>query len=248
MTQSSQNGRVAFSHRPASALERASASVTLFVICSLLLIALLVRPDLELEEVVPERDWLLETAQVWLWLITAIVAAVGCLLQPTRRGLLLLTWIAALGLFAGLRELDLHVLVNPKNIHLLGLSEEQAVRFRSRWWLEGQAPLSVRLGWAAVFLVVGTMLVAPFALARYPWLRQLRRKDLFPWLIAGGFLMMFLAFLLDDVIGRPLQRAGVDLDLAEESTELLGGLLIFFSAITLALRKVDLCLPGSPSD
>ncbi len=239
---------MAFNQRSATQAGRVGVALGSFTFSALLLVALLIRPNLELQAVVAERNWLLETAQVWLWLLTALVAAVGCFFQPTRRGLLLLTWLAFVALLAGLRELDLHVVLNPANIHLLGLSEEQAVRFRSRWWLDGETSLALRLGWAAVFLIVGAMLLTPFALAGYPWSRQLRGRACFPWLIVSGFLTLGLAFFFDDAIGRPLQRAGVDLDLLEESTELLGQLLILLGVVRLALGKVDLCLPEPSPD
>jgi hypothetical protein len=244
MTQAPTTGSRPFSRRQTTALGRVATATILLLLSGGLFIAILVRPTLDLPTVAYEDMRLLEVPQAWLWLVVAVLAGMGALRQTHRRGLLLLTWLGVIAVLAGLREMDLHVLLNPEHSHWLGIAPESAVRFRSRWWLEGPAPVTVRFAWAVAFLATGLLLVLPFALARYPWPRQLRRGRRFPWLVVGGFALLACGFLLDDAIGRPLDDAGiVDLSVLEEILELAGELLILVAVALLALGRVDLCIP-----
>lgn len=246
MTQLSPRDRVAFSDRPASSTSRFVVALALLALAFILLVAIIARPGMDLDAVIAERHVRVEAIQAWLWVIIAAVAALGCLRQTRRRGLLLLCWLAIAAVLGGLRELDLHVVLNPENIHLLGLKEEQAVHFGTRWWFGSETPMGLRLSWGLVFLLAGALALGPFILARYPWPRQLRCGARFPWLVTLGFLLLLCGFLIDDV-GRPLRKAGVKLSLAEEVIELVGQLLLFASVVLLTLRKVDLVLPAGES-
>lgn len=210
----------------------------------LLVWAALARPAMDLAFVVPERYRTIEAAQVVLWVLVGVVASVGCARQRVRRGALLGLWLAVLALFAGLRELDLHAVLNPPNIHLLGLEEDQAVRFRLDWWTDGDVSGRLRLAWAGVLLALAALPVVPFALARYPWGKRLLARRPFAWLIVGGLGTLGLAYVGDDLLRPVLQAAGASLDLGEESVELVGQGLILAGAGLLVFRRVDLTLPG----
>ncbi|MEM1184502.1 MAG: hypothetical protein AAGI53_05820 [Planctomycetota bacterium] len=193
------------------------------------------RPDLILEDAVPETFHGLEWAQVWLWIGIAFVTLVGALTQQRRRGVLLSLWLGSLATLAAIRELDLHVVLNPENIHLLGLSADQAVRFRMDWWLSGETSIALRAAWAGVFAVAGSLVVLPFAFARYPWPRRLLRGDRFAWCIVGSIGLLGAAFAGDDLL-RGLGLTG----LAEELTELLAQIPFLCGAALLALRRARL--------
>lgn len=103
----------------------------------------------------------------------------------------------------------------------------------------------MRLAWAAAIAIVASIVVIPFALARYPWPSRLLKLDPLPWLLGGAALAMALAFALDDFIGRPFTRRGYDMGTWEESLELLGGLLAAAWIAWIASGRADLRCDGA---
>ncbi|MEL7472901.1 MAG: hypothetical protein AAGK04_06230, partial [Planctomycetota bacterium] len=83
------------------------------------------RPDMDLDGLVAEHGWL-EWSQPWLWVVTGAVCALTCLTRRPRRDLLVAGWMTLLSLLAGLREMDLHAVLNPENIAMLGIASEHA--------------------------------------------------------------------------------------------------------------------------
>jgi hypothetical protein len=232
--------------RPASARLTASVAAPLLILATLAVAFIAFRaPSLELDEVVEETHDLLEWIAVGVWVAGAGVAAWAATRQRSWRMVLLAAWFGVLSLLATLRELDLHVVLNPANIHLIGLDAAQAVRFRLDWWTDPATPIGLRAVWGAVFLVVGAAVVLPFALARYPWFTGLRARHPFPWLVAVAFGLLAASYALDDFIGRPLARVGVDVALFEEIGELIGPCVLVAAVVLLGLRGGRSA--GSPS-
>jgi hypothetical protein len=203
------------------------------------------RPGMELDEVVEETFSIIEWSQVGAWIATALLAAVAVARQRSGRLLLVSAWFGVVSLFAGMRELDLHVVLNPANIHLLGLDESQAVRFRLDWWTDGSVSMALKAAWAVVLGGALLLLIAPFALARFPWFVRFFRRDPFAWLVACGFGLLAASYVLDDFLGRPLGRIGISVGLVEETGELAGQCVLLIAVGLLAARRIT---PGREPD
>ncbi len=227
-------------HPSARPLGRLPRALSVAGLSGLLLLAVWVsveRPLVQLENVFTEKWYFLEKAQLvaWLALIASTVAAAARV--RARQGLLLALWLGVAGSLAVARELDLHAVLNPPNIHIIGLKPEQAVHFRIDWWDDPSVSLLLKLGWGGVFLAIGAALLAPFIAARYRWVRRIWRKEPFPCLIAGGLMMLFLGYISDDVIGRALRESGIRLSGVEEVFELMGVVLLATAAGVLAIYR-----------
>ena len=203
------------------------------------------RPGMELDEVVEETFSIIEWSQVGAWIATGLLASVAVARQRSGRRLLISAWVGVVSLFAGMRELDLHVVLNPANIHLLGLDESQAVRFRLDWWTDRSVSVALKAAWAAVLGGAALLVIAPFALARFPWIVRFFRRDPFSWLVACGFGMLAASYVLDDFVGRPLARVGISVGLVEETGELAGQCLLVLAVCLLAARRIT---PGREPD
>ena len=213
---------------------RAGAGVALALGAAMLAWATHARPGMDLQAVVPETYIRLEFAQSLVWIGAVAACALAAARAPTRRIALLAAWLGAVGLAAGLREVDLHVLLNPANIHLLGLAPEQAVRFRLDWWTDRTVSAPLKLAWAGVLLLLPAAILVPFALARHPWVRRLLDRDAFTWLIAAGLGTLACGYALDDLLRFV---AWEHLSLAEEIAELIGPGLLLGAAGLLALGR-----------
>lgn len=203
------------------------------------------KPSLELDEVVAETFSVIEWSQVGVWIVTALLAAVAVARQRSGRLLLISAWFGVVSLFAGMRELDLHVVLNPANIHMLGLDESQAVRFRLDWWTDESVPIGLKAVWAVVLGTAALLVIAPIALARFPWIRRFFRRDPFAWLVATGFGLLAASYVIDDFLGRPLARVGIGVGLVEELGELAGQCFLVVAVGLLAMRKIT---PGVTPD
>lgn len=191
--------------------------------------------DLELTEVVEEVYTALEWGEVGLWIVIALASLTVCVTHPKRRGVLLGMWLGVLACLATLREMDLHVLLNPGNIHYLGLEPDQAVRFRLDWWTDSQTSIALRAAWAAVLGSVGLAAALPFALAGYPWPRRLLNFDRFAWFVSAGLGLLVLAYVGDDLLAN-----GRVPELAEELIEVSGQVLLLIAVVLLALRRAPM--------
>lgn len=210
-----------------------------------LLFATIRASDIALRSVVPEPDSGLEPVQPYLWALSAALATIATARQPTNRGLLLALWLGAISTLAGLRELDLHAVLNPDNIHLIGLDPAHAVRFRLDWWLSSSpATISARIAWGTILLALGALLILPFALARYPWPSALLARRAFAVTVASGFALLAAGYAIDDLIARDIERWSRLATHLEESLEFLGQLALLCAIAALALQRVDLTAPG----
>lgn len=209
----------------------ATGSVTLIA-------AIAIRPSLNLNAK-SEAYSIIEPTQPYAWLMVASVATIACAAQATRRGTLLALWIATLASAAGLRELDLHTLINPDSIHLIGINPDFGVRFRIDWWL-GEAPPLARPVWATMFAAGFAITVLPFAFAHYPWPQKLLKRDPFASLIALGFAALAAAYVIDDLLRPLFVNADLLQDALEEAAETTAPLLLLTAAIILATNRASL--------
>lgn len=194
------------------------------------------RHGLVLRQVVDETYSIIEWAEVEIWLLTAFAAAWAATRQARWRMLALAGWFGVVSVAAGLRELDLHVVLNPANIHLLGLDASQAVRFRLDWWTDAATPVGLRVVWGLILLAAASLVIVPLAIARYPWFERMYARELFSWMVAAGFGCLAGAYVMDDFLGRPLARRGISVGLVEESTELLGQIVLLGAVFLLGAR------------
>lgn len=207
----------------------AAAGVLAVVITAIL------RSRMELDHVVAEEG-VLELFHPWGWAICGAISALGCWRGGARRDVWFFFWTAFLSMIAGMRELDLHVVVNPDNIHMLGLSRDHAVRFRSRWWLSAETGVVTRLAWGLVFLVLATGFFLPLVLARVRWKRLVLGMDAFAWTFGAACGFLALGYVMDDIILRLFQSPPSWGKLAEETAETIG-VAILAGALVLALRE-----------
>lgn len=200
-------------------------------------------PALGLEHIMVEHHPVLEAIQTYIWLGVCLVAPVGCLLQRRWRGVFLLAWIASTAMLMGLRELDLQVVVNPDNIHVIGVPAEYAMHWRTRWLINPEVPLAVKSVWILIWTLVVGMVLVPFGLSRYPWTIAARRPDKAAWTLAGGFGLLGLAYLIDG--GKPGQPFlfGLDFPTVEELFETAGVLLFLVWTSILAFGRPNLFIP-----
>ncbi|GAB4519222.1 MAG: hypothetical protein Tsb0013_23190 [Phycisphaerales bacterium] len=207
---------------------------------ALLGLAWIASPGLDLHNVTDEAHPVQEGAQIACWLLVGVIAALGAQRQRRFRGLLLLVWIGATALVLGLRELDLQVVVNTDNIHLLGLEPHHAMHWKTEWLLDPSVPIGVKLAWCAVITLALAAVILPFALARYPWPTALLRLDAFAWTLTAGFMMLALGFFVDGYLEQQFVDAGWNHTLIEERIESLGVLLILVWTTLLAFGRPDL--------
>lgn len=179
-----------------------------------------------------QENGLLEDVSVCLWaasMITAFWASVRGLDSQAR---LLAFWSGWVALLAGLRELDMHILLNPVHLGTWG------VRYRIDWWLNGEISPVLKLVWLTILFAA----VAPFV---YPLWKM--RRHLIPRVLSGepavGLLglssvFLFMGVVMDDFL-RPVHFQNPDLkQIIEETSELIGAVLYAAGAVIQWRRPV----------
>jgi len=197
-------------------------------------LAVAVLGSLEASNRVPETS-VLEGPQPWIWVAVGLTAGLASFRPNRRRDLWFALWIGAASCLAALRELDLHVLLNPENIEVLGLRPEQAMRYRLDWWTDGSVPGSLKLAWGALLAIVGMVLFIPLLLARVRWRRLLLGFDGFAWCVALGVVMLFAGMVADDLLRATGIGGTLALQTVEEALELCGSICILV-AVGLLVR------------
>lgn len=195
----------------------------------------ILRPRMELEHVFAEEG-AMELFHPWAWALCGTISAIGCLRGEARRDVWFFFWTAFLALIAGMRELDLHVVVNPDNIHYLSLSRDHAVHFRIDWWLSAETGVLTRLVWGTAFLVLATGFFLPLVLARVRWKRLVLGLDSFALTFGAACGFLGLGYVMDDIILRLFQTPPAWGQRAEELSETVGVLLLA-CALALAVRE-----------
>ncbi len=199
----------------------------------------LTRSSIQLEHVV-EEEGVLELFHPWGWLMVGALAAVGCAgwgaRGGTRRDVWFCFWMVMLSTLAGFRELDMHVVLNPDNIHYLGLAPEDAVHFRSDWWTNPETSLPLRIAWGLVGLIAATGFLSALVLARVRWKRLVLRLDAFAWTFGIGCGFLALGYVVDDIILRQYAETPAWGHDVEEGAETLG-IAIMVVSMALLLRE-----------
>lgn len=183
---------------------------------------------------------ILESLSVLLWMLAAAIA-IGAALQKRlvgNRGLAF--WMGCVAGLAGLRELDLHVWLNPDHLGSWG------VRFRLDWWWGGSASLWLKLGWATVFVVVAGLLTGPPLRLHRQLLRRLQAGEVVLGLLALSVIFLVLGFLIDDLLRAVRIFDHRSKQLFEETCELVGA--AFYATSTLALWQRPTSAPRASSE
>ena len=177
-----------------------------------------------LHPLVSEEGWLERLSWVF-WLLSVIVALATLRRWPTRPDRLLAGWTALVALLAFLRELDLHVFLNPKHLG------SYAVRYRIDWWLNGDVSFWLKIGWLCVFLtLLAALLYPPWAL-RLRVFRMARRGDAVVGLFFLAAGLSVLGVITDDLLrGSKLIPFAVR-QTVEEGSEMFGAAAFFASAL-----------------
>jgi hypothetical protein len=147
------------------------------------------------------------------------------------------SWMGLIALLAFLRELDLHVALNPEVLGRFG------VRYRIDWWLDGSVSLWLKLGWLAVFFPLVLALVYPPWALRGRILRLTQEGDAVVGFLFLAFGMSFLGFVFDDLL-RKVVSIGIR-QVAEESAEAFGAAAFLASAILRSSRLVAAARKGA---
>jgi hypothetical protein len=177
-----------------------------------------------LHPLVSEDGWL-ESLSWGFWLLSAIVALATLRRWPTRPDRLLAGWTALVALLAFLRELDLHVFLNPKHLG------NYAVRYRIDWWLNGDVSFWLKIGWLTVFLALLTALLYPPWALRLRVFRMARRGDPVVGLFFLAVGLSVLGIVTDDLLrGSKMIPFGVR-QTVEEGSEMLGAAAFFASTL-----------------
>jgi hypothetical protein len=174
----------------------------------------------------------MEMLSLVCWAVAMWLAGVAFLKQRTSPDRLAAGWTGLLALLAFLRELDLHVALNPEVLGPYG------VRYRIDWWLDGRVSFWLKLGWAVAFLAL------LFALLYPPWaLRQriftlARQADPMVGLFFLAIAMSMIGFVFDDLL-RKTKFFSVELrQTAEETSEMLGAAAFMASAVLRCPRSI----------
>ena len=177
-----------------------------------------------------QEQGVIERLSLLFWALSGLVAAWGAARATHRAVRLLAIWLGSLAVLAALREMDAHILVNPRYLGDLG------VRFRLDWWTDGNVRVWLKLGWTALFLGVALLTVyPPLKLRRSLWLQTRQGSPAIGLLVAAvGFLAM--GFVIDDLL-RPVRFINLDIkQLVEETSETIGAALYAVATVLLARR------------
>lgn len=173
---------------------------------------------------------ILEWLSVICWMAAGLVAFATIWRTPDPPSRILGLWMAWLAGLAAMRELDLHIYLNPQSLGAWG------VRFRMDWWSNSGVSIWLKVAWAAVFLIVFIPAVWPPLRLGRVLLNLWRRGDALMGLLALSVVFLALGFVIDDIL-RPVRVVSHDnKQLAEESTEAIGA-CIYFAATLVHWRR-----------
>jgi hypothetical protein len=184
----------------------------------------------------------LENISLVFWVTSSLVSFAAAFKRGTRDSRIVAVWIGWIAALAAMRELDLHIWLNPKHLGSLG------VRYRIDWWLDGDVNFWLKLGWATLFIVALFLtFYAPMKLHRV-LAGLLRKGDAFAGLLAVSIMFLVFGFIIDDIL-RTVQVVSLGTkQLMEETTETIGAALFLFAVVVhwqhpLAKRQV----PSAPA-
>jgi len=160
---------------------------------------------------ISDEGHVVETLQAGLWGFSALVALLAIARQPASADRGFAAWMAAVGLVALWRALDLHVVLN----------QLFPVRFKSLWLLDPTVPWWHRTTWVVLGIGLATALVAPLWRRCGPLMALLCGGDAGIGLIAIALACLVLGYVVDDVVGRGLVLSRSHSRIIEETIALL---------------------------
>jgi|GEM_PF-1755418 hypothetical protein len=171
------------------------------------------------------ENGILEDASIVFWICSCIVSFAAAIRFPARSSRLISIWTGWISALAAMRELDLHIWLNPKKLGAYG------VRYRIDWWLDGNVSFWLKLGWATLFVLAFYLTFnAPLKL-RASLFKLLRRGDAFLGAFAAAIVFLMFGFVIDDIL-RPVQVIPLGTkQLFEETSEMIGAILFLFAIL-----------------
>lgn len=162
-----------------------------------------------------EELGLLELIQLGVWCLAVLSAGVVAPRIQNAKAFWSTVFLGVLCVLALMRELDMHILLNPKTLGDWG------VRFRWDWWVSLSAPVLPRLMWAAIAGVTFVAVFVPFWKSRgKPDFSKAR-----PRLFVLALVFLFLGFSADHLIRHFMLSETVRF--FEEYFELIGSVLVW---------------------
>lgn len=193
------------------------------------------------------ENGVLENVSVLCWILSCIVAFWAALRSTGPGSRLMAAWTGWLAAVAALRELDLHMLLNPQRLGALG------VRYRPAWWMDGSVSFWLKLGWATVFLTFSFLVVYPPLRLRRFLFRLFREGDALTGLLALSVVFLAFGFVVDEILPRVRFVSHVTRQLIEETSETIGA--IFYCAsmvlqwrrpLAMRLHEAGFTIEGAP--
>ena len=166
----------------------------------------------------------IEMLSVGFWAVAIIFSLATIYRWRERNDRLLAICLGTVALLAGLRELDLHHALGPDVFGAYGM------RFRIRWWLDGDVSFVLKVGWLIIFAILGMMLGYPPWKVRPPLLTAARRGNaMVGWFILAVFFCGLGGFIDDQLRGTTFISGDLR-GLTEETSEMVGALAYAVSA------------------
>lgn len=135
--------------------------------------------------------------------------------------------LAALVAYA--READFHTVLNPR---YLG---EWGMRYRADWWLNGQVPLWLKLGWGVALATPVVALGLLVRASRVQPIEAVRHPTPFVWLALACVGLYAVGYALDDLLGRGLFVPSWVTMFVEEGSELLAAGVVLLICVPTAV-------------
>jgi hypothetical protein len=184
-----------------------------------------------------------ETLSVIFWIGAVLLCLRALFHWHDRLDQLIFKWLCLISGLSAARELDAHILLNPKHFGQYG------VRYRIDWFFSNkfEASILLKLMWGAIFIVVLAFLFAPLFIWRKPMIRLIRNGDTAAGLFLLGITALAIGFIFDDIL-RGTHFMSVNLRRAIEETSEMLGAIFFFGGIFCLLWKPPSQLFGAQAE
>jgi len=162
------------------------------------------------------EDGIIEWLSVGCWIAAILICFLALLRHHSQGDRLVFWWCVLICALAAARELDAHVLLNPKYLGQFG------VHYKPRWFLSSEVNILLRLSWFSLFLMLGGSIISPLVVLRQSILRLIRSGDVAAGLFLLSAIGLATGFVFDDTL-REITLLDRDVRQAiEEIAELLG--------------------------
>lgn len=167
-------------------------------------------------DVLYREGGILETLAVVLWASSIGLCGYVALGVAQGQQRSMVAWMGIVALLAMLRELDMDNMLNPDKLGAWG------VRYRLDWWLNGNVNPLLKLGWGALFLTVGGMVLCVPIRQGQRWWQSLRRLEPAITFMAIAVLFLVLGAAIDDLLRKATFIPLSARQLVEETSETFG--------------------------